>query len=77
MMQIFIYAALENKVMTSKGKEVVRKHEHTRDLQKAYKELTQHHHSSTAASIAARDIIGYLTSVTIGDGRFRGTTVEM
>jgi hypothetical protein len=29
MMQIFIYAALENKVMTSKGKEIVRKYERT------------------------------------------------
>jgi hypothetical protein len=76
MMQIFIYAALENKVMTSKGKEIVRKYEHTRDAQKAYKELTQHHRLSTAAFLAARDIIGYLTSVAIGDGRLRGTTIE-
>eukprot|EP00977_Amphora_coffeiformis_P009999 scaffold2343_cov146-Amphora_coffeaeformis.AAC.1 len=35
-----------------------------------------HHRTSTAASIAARDIVAYLTSVTIGDGRFKGTTVE-
>jgi hypothetical protein len=76
MKQIFIYTVLEGKVMTSKGKEIIRKFEDTRDGQKVYKELTHYHRSSTAASMAARDIMGYLTSVTIGDGRFRGNTVE-
>jgi hypothetical protein len=65
MKQIFIYTVLEGKV-TWKGKEINRKFEDTRDGQKAYKELTHHHRSSTAASMAARDVVGYLTSVTIG-----------
>jgi hypothetical protein len=33
MIQIFVYAILENKVLTSKGKEIVRKYEETRDTQ--------------------------------------------
>jgi hypothetical protein len=76
MKQVLVYAALESKVLTSKRKEILRKFEGTRDAQAVYKELLLHHRSSTAASIAARDIISYLTSVTIGDGRFRGSTVE-
>jgi hypothetical protein len=75
-MQTFMYAVLESKVLTSKGKEIVRKHEVQKDAQSAYAELVQHHRSSTAASISAREIMGYLTSVTIGDGRFKGSTVE-
>jgi len=76
LMQTFMYAVLEVKVLTSKGKEIVRNHEHTKDAQAAYASLVRHHRTSTAASIAARDIMGYLTSVTIGDGRFKGSTVE-
>ena len=76
LMQTFMYAVLENKVLTSKGKEIVRKHEATKDAQAAYTELLDHHRSSTAAGIHARDIMSYLTTVTIGDGRFRGSTTE-
>jgi hypothetical protein len=53
MKQIFINAILESKIMTSKGKEIVRKYEYTRDGQKAYMDLNQHHRSSTAATISA------------------------
>ena len=74
--QTFMYAVLEAKVLTSKGKEIVRKYEDTKDAQAAYQELVQHHRSSTSSSIAACNIMGYLTSVTLGDGQFRGTTVE-
>ena len=76
LMQTFMYAVLEAKVLTSKGKEIVRKYDDTKDAQSAYKELLAHHRTSTASAIAARDIMAYLTSVTIGDGRFKGTTAE-
>ena len=71
-----MYAVLETKVLTSKGKEMVRKYENTKDAQAACAELLDHHRSSTAAGIAARDIMAYLTTVTLGDGRFRGSTTE-
>ena len=38
LMQTFMYAVLETKVLTSKGKEIVRKYEGTKDAQAAYKE---------------------------------------
>ena len=69
LIQTFMYAVLKTKVLTSKGKEIVRKYESTKDAQAAYAELLSHHRSSTAAGVAARDIIAYLTTVTVGDGR--------
>jgi hypothetical protein len=74
--QEFVYAVLASKVLTTKGKEIVRKHFDKADAQKAYEELEKHHTSSTSAVISARDILSYLTTVKIGDGRFRGTTSD-
>ena len=70
--QKFVYAILESKVLTSKGKEIVCKHDGNANAQKAYKELLDHHTSSTSAQIAARDIQSYFTTAKFGDGVFHG-----
>jgi hypothetical protein len=76
MKRIFLYARLESKVLSSKGKEIVRNYGVTIDAQAVCRDLARHHCPSTAASIAARDIIGFLISVTVGDERFTGTAAE-
>ena len=76
LMQTFMYAVLEAKVFTTKGKEIVRQFELTRDARGTYKALLKHHRSSTASTIAARDIMAFLTTSTVGDGRVKGTTSD-
>ena len=74
--QKWVYAVLESKVLTSKGKEIVRCHDKDASAQLAHTELFAHHTSSTSAQIAARDIQSYFTMVKLGDGRFGGTATD-
>ena len=62
--------------MTSKGKEIVRRHDKDANAQLAYMELLAHHTNSTSAQIAARDILSYFTTVKLGDGRFCGSATD-
>ena len=41
--QKYVYAILESKVLTDRGKAIVREHEDTFDAQEVYKKLTEHH----------------------------------
>jgi hypothetical protein len=71
--QKYLYAVLESKVETAKGRAIIRKHESTFDAQKAYAELQEHHLKSTKASLSSVKILGYITSAKIGDGSWHGT----
>jgi hypothetical protein len=72
--QKFLYAVLESKVETAKGKAIIiHKHEITFDAQKAYVELQNHHLTSTKASLSSVKILGYIASAKIGDGSWHGT----
>jgi hypothetical protein len=68
----FLYAILESKVETAKGKAIIRKYESTFDAQKSYAELQEHHLKSTKASLNSVKILGYITSAKIGDGSWHG-----
>jgi hypothetical protein len=68
-----LYAVLESKVATAKGKAIICKHESSFDAQKAYAELQDHHFTSTKASLSSVKILGYITSAKIGDGSWHGT----
>jgi hypothetical protein len=70
----YLYAILESKVETAKGKAIIRKHESTFDAQKAYEELQEYHLNSTKASLSSVKILGYITSAKIGDGSWNGTS---
>ncbi|KAG7373906.1 hypothetical protein IV203_013001 [Nitzschia inconspicua] len=76
LVQTFMYAVLESKVQTHKGQEIVRKYEDTKDAQSAYADLLAHHRKSIAANIEAVSIMSYLTTTTIGDGKFKGNTSQ-
>jgi hypothetical protein len=45
--QKYLYAVLESKAETAKGKAIIHKHESTFDAQKAFAELQNHHLIST------------------------------
>jgi hypothetical protein len=63
--QKFLYAVLEAKVETAKGKAIINSHEKKFDAQKAYAELKNYHITSNAALFSANKIMDYLTSARI------------
>jgi glucose-6-phosphate 1-dehydrogenase len=71
--QKFLYAILEAKVETAKGKSIIRQYKNTYDAQKAYEKLEEHHLTSNTAMFAANKIMEYLTSVRINDRSWHGT----
>ena len=70
----FVYAILEQKVLTDRGKGFIREHENDYDAQKVYKKLVDHHLKSTKAMIDSSSILSYITSVRLGNGMWKGTT---
>jgi lipopolysaccharide export system protein LptA len=71
--QKFLYAVLEARVETAKGKAIIRSHEKNYDAQKAYAELTNYHLTSNTALFGANKIMEYLTSARINDGSWHGS----
>ena len=72
--QAFMYAVLEATVKTDNGKDIVRKQEDTFDAQRVYKELSDHHLTSTKAILDSSNILSYITSARLGNGEWKGTT---
>jgi hypothetical protein len=71
--QKFLYAVLEAKVETAKGKAIIRSHEKKFDAQKAYTLLKKYHLTSNTALFSANKIMEYLTSDRINDGSWQGS----
>ena len=72
--QKYMYAILEQKVLTDRGKGFVRDHEADYNAQKVYQKLVDHHLKSTKAMIDSSTIQSYITSVRLGNGMWKGTT---
>ena len=72
--QKYVYAILEQKVLTDRGKGFIREHENDYDAQKVYQKLVDHHLKSTKAMIDSSSILSYITSVRLGNGMWKGTT---
>jgi hypothetical protein len=66
--QKLLYAVLEAKVETPKGKAIIRSNEKDYDTQKAYAELKNYHLTSNTALFSANKIMEYLMSACINDG---------
>jgi hypothetical protein len=71
--QKFLYAVLEAKVETAKGKAIMHSHEKDYDVQKAYAELKNYHLTSNTALFSANKTMEYLTSARINDGSWHGS----
>jgi hypothetical protein len=54
--QKFLYAILETKVETAKGKSIICKYKSAYDAQKAYRELEEHHLTSNNALFANKSM---------------------
>ena len=72
--QKFLYAVLEQKVLTDKGKDILREFEVDGNAQKVYGKLKKHHLNSTNAAIDNLKLLTYITSAKLGNGEWRGTT---
>ena len=70
----YMYAVFTQTLLTDKAKAIVRRHEGTSDAQKVYAELVVHQVKSTKADLDQSTILAYLTSSTISDGNWNGTT---
>ena len=72
--QKYLYAVLESKVLTDRGKAIIRDHEHDFDAQKAYQKIRNYHLKSTKAKMESSVLLSYITSSKLGDGTWNGTT---
>jgi hypothetical protein len=68
-----MYAVLETKVETVKGKSIICQYESTYDAQKAYAKLEEHHLNSNSALFAANKIMEYLTTIRLNDRSRHGS----
>ncbi|KAG7339420.1 hypothetical protein IV203_025403 [Nitzschia inconspicua] len=69
-----VFQLSEPTIQIPKGKEIIQKHEATKNAQVAYTDLVEHHRESTATSIEANKIMAYIATITISDGKSKGTT---
>ena len=72
--QVYMYAVLETKVLTDRGKAIVREFEKSHDAQQTYAKLKDHHLTSTKAKMASSDLLSHITSVRLGTNAWKGTT---
>jgi hypothetical protein len=72
--QKYVYAILESKVITDRGKAIVRDYEDTFDAQAVYTKLVEYHLKSTKAMFESSSILFYITSVRLGNEEWSGTT---
>ena len=72
--QKYMYAVFEKTLLTDKGKALVRKYQSGYQAQQIYKELQEYALQSTKATMDASTLLSYITTVKLGDGKWRGTT---
>ena len=72
--QKFMYAVFEKTLLTDKGKALVRQHQQSFNAQRIYKELSDYAVHSTKAAMIASTMLSYITSATLGDGKWKGST---
>jgi hypothetical protein len=72
--QKYLYAVLESKVLTDRGKALIHDHEHDFDAQKVYQKLEAHHLRPTKAKMESSVILSYITTSLLGEGTWNGTT---
>jgi hypothetical protein len=74
--QKYVYAVFEQRLLTDKGKALVREYEATSDAQAVYSALIDHYTKSVKASLDQTQLMQYLTSIHIGDGTRRGSAAS-
>ena len=69
----YMYAVFEKCVQTDVGQDIVREHTTDSDAQAVYQKLCKHALRSTKASLSSQSLLTYITSVRLGDGKWKGT----
>ena len=72
--QKYMYAVFEKTLLTDKGKALVRQYQLRFNAQQIYKELKEYALQSTKATMDASSLLSYITTVKLGDGKWKGTT---
>ena len=72
--QDFMFAVFNNILKTDTGKNLVRQHEKTRNAQAVYKALSDYALRSARASMDASNLLTYITTARLGDGKWKGGT---
>ena len=72
--QKYMYAVFDAKLLTDKGKALVRTYQRKYDAQQVFRELCDYALKSTKASMDASSMLEYLTTMRLGDGKWKGST---
>ena len=72
--QKFMYSVFEENLQTNKGKHYVRQYIDTYDAQKIYRDLAEYATESTAASLSRSDLLEYITTYTLHDSGWKGSS---
>ena len=75
--QKFMYAVFEKTLLTDKGKALVRHYQTSYDAQAIYRELSAYAMLSTKATMTASALLSYITTTTLGVGKWKGTTMHL
>ena len=74
--QHYMYAVFIRVLKTDKGKAIVRKYKGTFDAHSIYRELQEYASKSTQAVIDANTLLQYITTASLSDGTWNGTTEQ-
>ena len=72
-----MYAFFVRVLKMDKGKAIVRKYKGTYDAQSIYRELQEYASKSTQAVIDANTLLQYITTASLSDGSWNGTTEQI
>ena len=73
--QCFMFAAWQRTMLTDKAKAIVNKYYSMHDAQKVWAEVCDHQKKSTSAKILAKNIMMYIMTMRLGDGKWKGSTL--
>jgi hypothetical protein len=72
--QKFMYAVFDTVLLNDQGKAYVRQYTDTFNAQEVYKLLCAYATRSTKSSLDSTELLQYVTSAKLGDGKWKGTT---
>jgi hypothetical protein len=72
--QKFMYAVFDTVLLNDQGKAYVRQYTDTFNAQKVYELLCAYATRSTKSTLDSTELLQYVTSAKLGDGKWRGTT---
>ena len=75
--QKFVYAVLQQKVLTTKGMSIIWDHADDGNAQIAYKKIMNHHLRSTKTMLDTASTLSWITSAKLGSGNWNGSKTKV